>query len=121
VVTADSAAAAVAVLPGTGAPLAAPEKPGAAARLSVRAYPNPSFGGVRLRFSLPSTAHVSLRILDVTGRTVRVLTDADLPAGEHIEHWDGASSRGAPAPAGVYFVELAACGWRITEPVVALR
>jgi predicted alpha/beta superfamily hydrolase len=75
--------------------------------LSVAAIPNPAHDRARLEFTLPVAARVRLEILDLTGRRVRVIEDAELPAGPHTRRW----TRGGEAdrlPAGLYWVRLRA-------------
>jgi hypothetical protein len=79
---------------GTGAPPAAPEAP------AWLAFPNPTRGAVRLL--RPPDASSDLVVLDVAGRAVRRLSGSGEVA------WDGRDARGAPVPAGVYFVREAA-------------
>ncbi|MCB9357792.1 MAG: choice-of-anchor D domain-containing protein [Calditrichaeota bacterium] len=47
------------------------------------AFPNPFNPSTTIAFDLPSTASVSLRLFDVTGRLVRTLADGTLAAGQH--------------------------------------
>jgi hypothetical protein len=71
--------------------------------------PNPLAEGVAtIRFALPRSAPVSLRVVDVRGRAVATLAEGELPAGEHALSWDGRDARGARVAAGVYFVRLQA-------------
>jgi hypothetical protein len=82
------------------------EFPSPGMRLSLSA--NPSRGPLTLRFSIPETGPVNLRIYDVRGASVRRLVDAALPAGPREVVWDGRDDRGLAAPAGMYFVRLRA-------------
>jgi hypothetical protein len=68
--------------------------------------PNPFSAAARLEVSLERSAAVRLTVLDVTGRTVRVLLADMAPAGKSIIHWDGRDTRGARASNGVYFFRL---------------
>jgi hypothetical protein len=70
-----------------------------------RPEPNPGRGTTRLDFSVPARGAVRMEILDAAGR--RVWQEAaGCEAGRHTWHWDGASTQGAIAGAGVYFVRL---------------
>jgi len=68
--------------------------------------PNPFGAGTRIRFQLPSSTPVSLRVLDVTGRTVRTLFSGPREAGSHSVSWDGRDEARNPVAAGVYFYRL---------------
>jgi sugar lactone lactonase YvrE len=64
---------------------------------------NPAPGQASLRLGLPSTGHVRVEIIDVSGRRIRMLADASLAAGAHVLAWDGTSDQRQRMPAGVYF------------------
>jgi hypothetical protein len=84
--------------------------------------PNPAPGGqATIRFSLPRAAEVSLRVYDVAGRLVRVLEEAQRPAGERTLAWDGRDAAGEVAAPGVYLVRLVADGVSRTRRVTVLR
>ncbi len=64
-------------------------------------FPCPGGPVTTLRFSLPRSAPVALRLVDVTGRQVCTLLEAVLPAGHHAIRLDGAR-----LTSGVYFCEM---------------
>jgi murein DD-endopeptidase MepM/ murein hydrolase activator NlpD len=68
--------------------------------------PNPMRRDATIRFRIPAAEHVSITVLDLSGRIVRTLCDRDLPAGAHAVEWDGRDARGADTPAGMYFYRL---------------
>jgi FlgD Ig-like domain len=68
--------------------------------------PNPASGRLSLRFAVPREGRVRAMILDVSGRNVRTLMDADVVAGEHPLVWDGRDATGADVSDGVYFCRL---------------
>ena len=70
------------------------------------AAPNPARDGASFRFGLPRRARVALDVFDLRGRRVARLTDADLPAGEHVARWDGRDAARRPAAAGLYLARL---------------
>jgi hypothetical protein len=96
--------------------------PGATARLEVRPpWPNPSGGASRIAFLLPAAERVRLALFDVTGRRVRVLRDADSPAGWNAEIWDGRDAAGRRAPSGIYFARVDAGGHSAVARVLRAR
>lgn len=102
-------------------PLAVPG-PGATGALEfARPEPNPSAGGVSLRFALPAAAHVRLELLDCTGRRVRTLADASFAAGAHALAWDGAGEDGRALAPGLYFARLATPGALRVQRLVRLH
>ena len=64
-------------------------------------WPNPFRDETVLRFSLPASAHVQLRVYDVAGHLVASVIDAMMPPGDH-----SAPFRAAKLPAGLYFAKL---------------
>ena len=69
-------------------------------------FPNPGSGPRVMRFGLPVSASVSLRIFDAAGRQMRQLENSTMPAGEYRTTWDLRDSNGETVPAGIYFVRL---------------
>jgi hypothetical protein len=91
-------------LPGAvSANLLAGRSPGALLHQNV---PNPFSPSTQIRFDLPVPTGVSLRVLDVAGRTVRTLAGGHQSAGSHQVSWDGTDDASRPVAAGVYFYRL---------------
>jgi hypothetical protein len=72
----------------------------------LTAFPNPSRAHVDLAFELASDGSAKVRIHDVSGRLVRVLSQGRMAAGPQSLRWDRRTQSGARAPAGLYFVEV---------------
>jgi hypothetical protein len=68
--------------------------------------PNPSRDGTMARFTLARDGDASLIVYDISGRTVRVLLQRYMPAGEHSMLWDFRDDGGRSVPAGLYLVKL---------------
>jgi hypothetical protein len=77
------------------------------------AWPNPFQDETVLRFSLPGSAHVQLRVYDVAGHLVANVMDAALPPGDH-----SAPFRAASLPAGLYFASLRVNGTSFTRSLM---
>jgi hypothetical protein len=84
-------------------------------------HPNPLHGRTTIAFALPTAAPVTLEIVDVSGRRVRVLCDEVRPAGHQAVTWDGRDGSGRPAPSGVYLYRLQTSGRQMTGRVVVAR
>jgi hypothetical protein len=86
------------------------------------AYPNPATTstGVLFSFTLPSTTrgNVTLRIFDMNGRLVSTILDASLRGGTYFSRWDGRTSDGSTAAAGVYVCRLTTEAGSIGRTVV---
>ena len=70
--------------------------------------PNPFNPVTTVRFGMPVSSSVSLRIYDTAGRLIRVLIDGNREAGHHETVWDGLDGAGRPVASGVYFYRLQA-------------
>ena len=85
--------------------------------LSFRgSFPNPFHAETAIRFTLPSSQVVSLRIYSVTGQLVRTLVDATLPAGDH-----SAMFRAEGLPSGAYFAVLRAGSVSMNRTLMLVR
>ncbi len=93
----------------------------AANRITLSVAPRPVRGAASISFALPAAARARIGVVDVTGRTVRVLLDGALAAGPHVARWDGADDAGRPLPAGLYFVTLAAGAERRAARAILVR
>ncbi|PIE76825.1 hypothetical protein CSA17_00150 [bacterium DOLJORAL78_65_58] len=82
--------------------------------------PNPFNPTTRVRFDLPRTGQVSLRVYDMRGHMVRELVSGQLEAGSHDVVWNGRDKHGRDAAAGVYFARLSSAdGDRTVKMVLA--
>jgi hypothetical protein len=103
----------------TGDVLGVPLSGGSFPRLAP-ARPNPSHGDATISFALPTSGAVALRVYDVNGRHVCTLLEGQVSAGEHSVRWDGRTTSGGRAPAGLYFYELRAGSTRSSNRLVLL-
>ena len=93
--------------------------PAVAARLDLRAAPNPLNPQTEIRFNLAQPGEVVVRIYDLGGRLVRTLSPGRLAAGPQAVMWDGRGSGGATLASGVYFGRLLLDG-QIEGPTVKM-
>jgi len=100
--------------------LAVGDRAGGALQLAAAA-PNPFVARSTLRFTLPVRSRASLAIVDIAGRVVRTLLDAELPAGAQSVTWDGRDDRGARVGGGTYFARLRAGDRVASRTLVFLR
>jgi hypothetical protein len=107
---------------GTVNSLVSVDPPAAGGSLALLApAPNPVSGEMNYGVLLPRAAHVRVRVLDLSGRVVRLLVDESLAPGRHTFAWSSAD-RAVPAlHGGVYFLELEAVGMRQTRKFVIVR
>ena len=82
--------------------------------------PNPFRNHTQISYALPKAGNVSLRVYDVTGRTVRTLASGFQRAGFYSVSWDSRDSRGQQVPHGVYFYRLDTPGFRDVKKAVVV-
>jgi PKD repeat protein len=63
-------------------------------------FPNPTATTTRLEFTLNQEEHVTVKLLDVLGREIKIIAESKLPAGIHYTEIKDLEK------AGVYFVKL---------------
>ncbi|WP_412069387.1 DUF1501 domain-containing protein [Rubrivirga sp. IMCC43871] len=82
-------------------PMTVDAGPGPDASLRLAVSPNPVMGTANVDVRLDAPAQATVEVVDLAGRTVRVLRDAPLAAGEHAMPFDTAG-----LAAGLYLVRL---------------
>jgi len=78
-----------------------------AKRAMLEVYPNPVKMNMTIHYSLTANSKVSLKIYDVTGKAVKVLS-ARCSAGKHDLRWDLKDNNQKKIANGIYFVRLVA-------------
>jgi hypothetical protein len=68
--------------------------------------PNPSRGDVAFSWTMPSAGTARLAIVDLAGRTVRLVAGGMRQAGPQRVTWDGRDARGQLVRPGAYFAKL---------------
>jgi hypothetical protein len=79
-------------------------------------YPNPFNPTTEIRFALPHTSRVVVKVYNIQGALVETLADGDFTAGEHQLSWN-ASNRAS----GTYIVSMAAPGFSEVRKAVLLK
>lgn len=69
-------------------------------------YPNPFNPATLIKFSLPETEHIRLKIYNIDGREVRTLLDETIPSGIRIVNWDGKNNSGQDVSSGIYVYRI---------------
>ena len=84
-------------------------------------YPNPFNPTANLRFFLPQSGRVSLRVFDLTGRVVRTLVAESAGRGFRTVVWNGRDQNGLPVASGLYLVELRAAHFHQVRKLMLLK
>jgi hypothetical protein len=89
--------------------------------LSISAYPNPFNPETTLRYTIPSSGHVTVGVYDLQGRLVATLFDGERAAGVYSVKWNGRNNDAAIAASGVYFARIESGGAVRTYKLVLLK
>ncbi len=84
-------------------------------------FPNPFNPETKIKYELPSTSKVLLRIFNELGEEVRTLVDKEQPAGRYQVQWDGKDNNYQPVATGVYFYQLYVEGTAQTKKMLLLK
>lgn len=79
-------------------------------------YPNPFNPVTKIKFALPETKDVSLKIYDITGKEVAVIVNSKLSAATYIVSFDASK-----LSSGVYFYRLIAGNFVETRKMIVLK
>lgn len=102
-------------------PISVKSAPAGALFSFAPAVPNPFRTESALSFALPRDGQVRVAVHDLRGRLVRELVNSHLSAGPHQMFWDGRTSNGGRAAAGVYYARLDYDGNTRTQKMVLMK
>lgn len=83
--------------------------------------PSVAHSPVKISYTLPEAASVTIAIYDVIGAKVRTSDLGFQEAGDHLAVWDTRSDAGQPVPRGIYFVRLQASGEARSLTLIVVR
>jgi Secretion system C-terminal sorting domain len=79
-------------------------------------YPNPFNPITKLKFQIPKSDFVNLRVFDVTGKEIVTLVNEQLKPGIYEIDWDASNY-----PSGVYFYSFVSGSYTLTRKMVLLK
>jgi len=88
---------------------------------SLSCYPNPFTDETNISITLESNSTTYLRIVDITGKVVRILINEELESGIYNYKWTGKNSNGLMVPSGIYFIELDTKDYSKTEKLIRIK
>jgi hypothetical protein len=86
-----------------------------------RPRPNPTGGVTQIMFTLSRGSATKVRIVDVSGRSVRTMDLGMVPPGQHRIYWDGRDDRGRQVSSQRYFVVLQTDRTEARTPLTLVR
>ncbi len=84
-------------------------------------WPNPFNPATTIRFGLPKSTYVTLRVYNILGGEVVTLIAKDLPAGNYQIDWNGADANGREVATGLYLYRLQADTYTETRKMLLLK
>ena len=71
-------------------------------------YPNPFNPHTFIEYHLPVTAHITVKIYNLLGQTVRTLVDKIEYPGKYQKGWDGLTNKNRQVVSGIYLIRMIA-------------
>jgi hypothetical protein len=69
-------------------------------------YPNPFRSQTTINYQLSETSPVLIRVIDFTGRTVKIFVDKTQTAGNYSLEWNGENQNGQEVKSDIYFLQM---------------
>ena len=74
-----------------------------------------------IKYNLPSTGKISIKIFDIIGREIATLINQEQSAGEHYVPWNGKDNTGNKVASGVYFYNIRFNRQSISQKMLLIR
>ena len=84
-------------------------------------WPNPSRSRMHIRYGVPNTSPVTVKVYDITGKLARTVATGVQKPGWYDFTWDRTDDRGRTVPAGVYFCQMDAPGYKDQKKMVLVK
>ena len=79
-------------------------------------YPNPFNSTVRIKYTVPSTTLVSIKLYDIRGSLVDEIVNGVHNSGQHTVTWNASG-----IPSGIYFARMEAGGFSQTVKMMLMK
>jgi len=79
-------------------------------------YPNPFNPSTKIRYSIPQSSNVIIKIFDILGNEIETLVNEEKPVGTYKLTWNAVN-----LPSGIYFCHLRAGDFISTKKMVLLK
>ena len=84
-------------------------------------YPNPFNPSTTIKYGLPNTANVTIKVFDMLGREVKTLVNEQKNAGTFSVQWNGDNNFGHKVTSGIYLFRVAAGTNIATKKMILLK
>ncbi|MFA5033308.1 MAG: T9SS type A sorting domain-containing protein [bacterium] len=83
--------------------------------------PNPFTNNTLIHYAIPITSKVSLKIYDITGRTVCTLLNEQIKPGYYTINWNGMDNTHKKIANGIYFYKFETDNFKSTKKITLLK
>ncbi len=84
-------------------------------------YPNPFNPSTVIKYQLPKSAYVILKVYDLIGREIKTLISQEQPAGIYSISWDGEDNYGNKVASGAYLYQIIANDFVSTKKMLLIK
>lgn len=84
-------------------------------------YPNPFNPSTLIRYSIPSSQFVTIKIYNILGQEVKTLISRELTAGTYTTQWNGDNNFGVKVGSGTYIYRVTAGEFVQTKKMILLK
>lgn len=84
-------------------------------------YPNPFNPTTVIKFSIPNSQFVTLKVYDMLGREIRTLLNAEKTAGTYSIDWNAEDNLGLKVASGMYIYRITAGNFVATKKMVLIK
>jgi len=79
-------------------------------------YPNPFNPSTKIKYLVPQSSNVVIKVFDILGNEIEILVNEEKPVGTYEVNWNAAN-----LPSGVYFYQLRAGSFVQTKKMLLLK
>ena len=84
-------------------------------------FPNPFNSSTQIKFVIPNTSLVSIKVYDLLGKEITAFLNQELPHGSYTISWAAKDENNNSLPPGIYFIKLNAGSFSKTIKAVLLK
>jgi hypothetical protein len=84
-------------------------------------YPNPFNPATEIRYSIPQSQKVTIKVYNILAQTTRILISEYQSVGDHRVVWDGRDESKHEVSSGIYFYQLQAGDFIETKKMILMR
>ncbi len=89
--------------------------------VTANIIPNPFNPTTTIGYTTNTAGHVTIHLIDMAGKVVRVLENAYKPGGCYSVTWDGKSDNGARVSSGTYIAQIKSGAMIISKKAILLK